>query len=201
MRRPLWVVLGSLVAILGAMAAFAPPPLYAAQSESGLRVEAVAAFGGAFKYGEWLPVWVSLENAGRDLEGQIQVLVQGRGGSTTYAVEVSLPGGSRKRVPVYVLPNNYSRELEVQVVDGQGAVQAKQTVQVKGYPNVTFLTGLAAPERGALAAISGAGTPDSGRPVVLVSSVLEELPDRMESLRSFDALVLNDVDSSSLSLG
>jgi hypothetical protein len=181
-----------------AVAVVAPLPVVAAQEGSGLRVQAVAAFGGAFKYGEWLPVWVSLENAGRDLEAQVRVLVYGRNGTTTFAVDVSLPGGARKRVPIYVLPNNFSRELEVQVVDAQGAVAGAQTIQVKGYPNITFLTGLIAPERGALALIAGARTPDLERPVVLVPVGLDELPDRMEGLRSLDALVLNDVDSSSV---
>jgi hypothetical protein len=160
----------------------------------------VAAYRGTFKYGEWLPVWVSLENAGRDLEAQVRVQVRGRGGPTTYAAPVSLPGGSRKRLPVYVLPNNFSRELEVQVVDGQDNVVHSQTVQVEGYPNVTYLAGLIAPERGALALISSAQSADLGRPIELVDIDLDHLPERMEALRSFDCLILNDVDTSSLSL-
>jgi hypothetical protein len=193
-----WVILGGLAALWVALFTILPCSTASAQGETGLRLEAVAAYGGAFKYGEWLPVWVALENTGRDLEAQVQVLVRGRGGSTTYAVQVSLPGGARKRVPIYVLPNNFSRELEVQVVDAQGALVATQAVPVKGYPNITFLAGLIAPERGALASIARAKPPDPGRPVVLVSVAMAELPDRMAAMRSFDALVFNDVDSSSL---
>ena len=36
---------------------------------------------------------------------------------------------------------------------------------------------------------------------MLVSAGLSELPERMEALRSLDALVLSDVDTSSLTLG
>lgn len=197
-RRPVWIILGSLLALVAVT--WAPLPSAAAQGESGLRIEAAAAYGGTFKYGEWLPIWVSLENAGRDREGQVQVRVTGRGGATTYATEVSLPGGARKRLPVYVLPNNYSRQLQVQVVDAQGNVLAGQTVEVKGYPNITFLIGLVAPEQGALALLSGARTPDLNRPLVLASVGLDELPERMEALRAFDALVFNDVDTSSLTM-
>ena len=199
-RRPVWMACGAVLALTIALTAFVPLSFVAAQNEGGLRLEAVAAYEGRFKYGEWLPVWVSLENSGRDLEAQVRVLVQGRGGATTYAAQVSLPGGSRKRVPVYVLPNNFTRELQVQVVDAQENVVRTQKVQVKGYPNITFLTGLIAPERGAVSLLEGAKAPEPGRPVVLVSVNLDELSERMEAMRALDCLVLNDVDTSSLSL-
>jgi hypothetical protein len=195
----MWIVFGGVSALLLALAVLGPLPL-AAQGESGLRIEAVAAYEGRFKYGEWLPVWISLENAGRDLEAQVEVLVKGRSGATTYAAPVSLPSGARKRLSVYVLPNNFSRELQVQVVDAQGSIVHSTKVQVKGYPNITFLAGLIAPERGALALIAGAEAPKPARPVVLVAVDLGELPGRMEALRSLDCLVLNDTDTSSLSI-
>jgi hypothetical protein len=161
-------------------------------------MQAEAAFGGLVKYGEWLPMWVSLENSGADLEAEVQVTLVGSLGATTFAAPVSLPMGSRKRLPVYVLPNNYSHELEVNLV-AAGEVLLSNKVPIHPQSNRRFLVGLVAPERGALTLLSAASLSGQDRPKELVDLAPVDLPERVEGLRSFDLLVLNDVDTSSLS--
>lgn len=160
-------------------------------------MEARAAFDGYFKYGEWLPVWVALENSGADLEAELQVHLAGSGGTTVFAAPAPLPGGSRKRIPLYVLPNNYSHELEIQLVAGDRVLQ-RRTVTVQPQINLTYLVGLVAAERGALSLLSGAALPGQNRPMQLVDLALSDLPDRPEGLASFDCLIFNDVDTSPL---
>jgi hypothetical protein len=167
-----------------------------ASSPSGLTMEAEAAFDGYFKYGEWLPVWVQLENSGPDLEAEVRVRVTGGGGGVTFAAPVPLPTGSRKRIPVYVLPNNFSHQLDVQLVAGDD-VLLSQKVPVNPQANVTYLAGLVTPERGALSLLQGASLA-ANRPKEVIDLSLSELPERPEALRSFDCLILNDVDTSSL---
>jgi hypothetical protein len=163
----------------------------------GLSMRADAAFDGIFKYGEWLPVWVELANSGPDLDVEVRVRLTGSWGTTTFAGPVALPTGSRKRVPIYVLPNNYSHELQVELTS-DGKVLASQRVPVAPRVNVTYLVGLVAPQRGALALLLGASLPGQNRIVDLVDVSVSELPERSEALRSFDCLVFNDVDTSSL---
>ncbi len=170
----------------------------AAQAEAaGLVVTAQAGLGGHFKFGEWLPVWVELENAGAERTVEVQVRVVGTWGGTTFARTVSLPTGSRKRVPVYVLPNNYSRALEVGIVEGSELL-AKRSVDVRSHLNMDYLVGIVAPERGALTLISNAELRGVERKVTLIDLTLDHLPDRAEGLNSIDCLILNDVDTSSL---
>lgn len=173
------------------------PEANAQEQSSGLKMEARPAFDGHFKYGEWLPLWVQLENNGPDLSGELQVRVPGRTGTSVYAVEVSLPSGSRKLVPLYALPNNFSHALEVQLAS-KNQVLAKQSVTVRPQPNVNYMIGIVAPERGAMALMMGASLPGIRRTKVLVDLQLSDLPERPEGLRSFDALILNDLDTSSL---
>jgi hypothetical protein len=160
-------------------------------------MEAEAAFDGHFKYGEWLPVWVQLENSGPDLEAEVRVRVPGRSGATTFAAPAPLPTGSRKLIPVYVLPNNFSHVLEVELV-ADGEVLLAQEVPVKPQPNINYQVGLVAPERGALALMMGASLPGRERPKTLIDLSPADLPERVEGLRSFDTLILNDTDTSSL---
>ncbi|MBN1140166.1 MAG: hypothetical protein JXM73_26585 [Anaerolineae bacterium] len=176
----------------GQIRAAAPP---------GLTMEATAAFGGHFKYGEWLPVWVLLENAGSDLEAEVRVRVTGGYAISTFAAPVTLPSGSRKRLPVYVLPNNFSRQLEVNLVAaGQDSPLLTQSVAVKPQPNINLLIGLVSAERGALSLIASLVTGGARpRPIVLIDIPVDDLPERLEGFSSLDCLIINDVDSSSLS--
>ncbi|HSJ52902.1 MAG TPA: hypothetical protein VLC52_04075 [Anaerolineae bacterium] len=178
-----------ILALVPATAADEPPP--------GLSMDARAAFDGYFKFGEWLPVWVNLENSGPDLDAEVRVRLAGSWGTTTFASPVALPTGSRKRLPVYVLPNNYSHQLEVQLVAG-GKVIHSQEVPINPRVNLTYMIGLIAPERGSIALLLGAALPGQNRPIELVDVALADLPTRVEGLRSLDCLILNDVDTSSL---
>ncbi|RPJ37939.1 MAG: hypothetical protein EHM21_17565, partial [Chloroflexi bacterium] len=179
-----------------AAAPIAVSPLSA--QDEGLQMIATPAFNGNFKYGEWLPVWVDLENQGGDVAGNIRILVSGPQGSLVFEAPVSLPTGSRKRIPIYVLPNNFSRQLEVRFISEDKAL-ATQTVSVRPQPNISYIIGLLTPERGALALLNGMRFPGQERPMVLADLTLSELPERAEGLRSFDLLVINDVDTSKLS--
>ncbi len=163
----------------------------------GLEMEAEAAFGGYFKYGEWLPVWVWLENNGPDVEAEVQIRITGGWGATTFAAPALLPTGSRKRIPVYVLPNNFSHELEVRLVRGDDVLLSQKTA-VTPRANSSYFVGLVSPERGALALILGASVSQRDRPKELIDLSLADVPERAEAWRSFDCLILNDVDTTSL---
>ena len=169
----------------------------AAQTTPGtISMEITPAFEGHFKYGEWLPLWVELENNGADVNGELQVSIAGNN-SLQYVVPVELPAGARKRLPVYVLPNNFSRQLLVSLVSG-GETLAAQKIQIQPHPNLVFMTGIASPQRDALALIEAAEFPGMRRERVTVDVPLALLPERFEGLRSLDMLILNDVDTSTL---
>ncbi len=187
----------ALLAVLVILAVGQAPGAAANSPPPGLKMEAEAAFDGFFKYGEWLPVWVLVENNGSDLNAEVRVRVTGTWGVTTFAAPAPLPTGSRKRIPVYVLPNNYSHQLEAQLVRGDEVLDG-QKVAINPQPNISYLVGLVAPERGALAMILGASLPGQHRPKQLIDLTVADLPERVEGLRSFDCLILNDVDSSTL---
>jgi len=190
--------LAALILVL-VVAASVTRPAWSAPPDpsSSLNLEAEAAFDGYFKYGEWLPIWVQLENKGADLEAEVRVRVPGNWGATTFAVPVSLPSGARKRIPVYALPNSFSHALEVTLVADDGVLLLRR-VPVQPLPNINFLVGLVAPQRGGLALISAVSLPGQERPITLVDLSLAEIPEQPESLRSLDVLILNDTDTSSL---
>jgi hypothetical protein len=194
-RKPVYLRWIAILIVLATLSGGWALPVLAQEGKPEL--SAHAAFDGYFKYGEWLPVWVELSNQGRDVEAEVRIRVPTGGGGMTFAAPVSLPSGSHKRLPVYVLPNNFSRELEVQLVEGEDLL-ASQRVSVKPQANITYFFGLVSPQRGALSQLNGVSFPGQPRPAALIDVSLEDLPERVEGLQSFDCLILNDVDTSHL---
>ena len=180
-----------------------------AQEPTDLIMEGIPAFEGHFKSGEWLPIWVELENNGPDIDGEIHVRKTLGQGVATYAVPVALPTGSRKRVPVYVLPSSYSRQLELELIDkfvdrsieGDDARLLSQKFSVEPLPNETYFAGLIASEQGALSLITSASMAKDARDITLVDVSLIDLPEQAQALNSFDLLILNNVDTSALTAG
>lgn len=175
------------------------PALAAVGEGPSLTMEISPAYQGYFKYGEWLPVWVTLDNAGADLQAEVHVRVSGSTANSVYAMAVALPAGAHKVLPLYVLPNNFSHELQAELVSG-GEVLLAETITVRPQPNISYLSGIIASQRGALSLLQGVQLPSS-RTHFLVDLSISELPERSAALNSFDCLILNDTDTSRLTPG
>lgn len=169
-----------------------------AQNNSFLSMNAKASFNGNFKYGEWLPILVTLENNGPDLETVLRTTISQSGGNVTFAKRVSLATGSRKQVTLYVLPNNFSREIDVQLFSEEEML-ASQLVEVSPNQNDAFIIGIAAPEWGPLTQLSSITFGDSSRSTTLAEIEIATIPENAVALNSFDVIILNDIDTSSMS--
>ena len=189
------LIINLIIWLFASNLAFAqsPTPLPPLQ----IQLIAAPAFQGQFKYGEWLPLWVEITNSGPDVQAEIRIPVPGGSGTMVFSAPVELPAGAHKRLQIYVLPNNFTRQLNIELVSGDQLLTS-QRVNVHPNPNVTFLVGLASPERGALAQIDSIKPRGLERSKVLVDFTIAELPDRSEGLRSFDLLVINNLDTSRL---
>ena len=130
--------LGVLFLFAGLLLLSSTPEAAAQSSSSGIEMAVSPAFGGNFKYGEWLPIWVTLSNAGPDLEGTIQVEVAQSGGNVTFAKSISLPAGARKQISLSILPNNFSRELEDYVLPEEDIIQSEKVFE--NFPKPAHLT-------------------------------------------------------------
>ncbi|MCB2180112.1 hypothetical protein KQH54_03220 [bacterium] len=168
-----------------------------AQNNSGLTMEAQASYDGNFKYGEWLPIQVTLENTGTDLDTVLKATINQSGGNVTFAKRVSLPSGSRKLVTLYILPNNFSREIEIQLSDEE-EVLVSQTVEVSPNQNDSFIIGIASPDWGPLTQIAAITFEENSRTIVLAEINPDTVPEKAVALNSFDTIILNDMDTSNL---
>lgn len=193
----LFAITSTTILVLCAVFSVAPSVVAAQGSPSEITMQAEAAFDGHFKYGEWLPIFIDLENAGADIDGIVQVSVPFASGATVYDTPISLPSLSRKRIVLYVVPNNFSRQLEVEFVVGNERI-ADSIVSVVPLAPINYLVGLISPDRGALTLLKSVELPGQKRTILLLDTSLQAFPEKYEGLRSFDLLVLNNTDTSAM---
>ncbi|MFQ5856183.1 MAG: hypothetical protein ACE5LU_11120 [Anaerolineae bacterium] len=208
MRRGFAVLVFSVLLML-----LASSPVAAQQPAGGISWSAEALFDGMVKYGEWLPIRVTLSNQGGDRTVEVHAVVTSSDGQATFVQPVELPSGAHKQITLYVVPNNFSRRLRLTLTDGSDELSSS-TVEVQPVSYQTFLAGIIARQPDALSTLrtvsvdrrpstalrrgSGQGSGPSPGGVQTTAFAVDEIPDRVAGLASFDALVLNDVDTSQL---
>lgn len=195
-----------LTALMFCGIAAAPPP--------GLTLQVEPFFRGHFKFGEWLPLRVTLANDGPALHAELHADTTD-GSSTTYVVPVELPTGARKRVILYTQPPSFARALRIRLIETSNSGDKReldsQSVEVNAELNVNYLVGVIAPRTQSFNAVNslvlnGAssvqmfkGMAQRSRTVSTIPISLSDIPDRPEGLRVLDALIISGSDTSELS--
>jgi len=111
-------------------------------------------FGGHFKFGEWLPLHVTLANDGPALRVEVRADTTEAGSQTTFVVPVELPTGARKRITLYVQPPSFAKAVRVRLIDGARELES-QSLQVTVERNVNYVVGVIAPRSEPFAVLNG----------------------------------------------
>ncbi|MBN1888284.1 MAG: hypothetical protein JW850_09850 [Thermoflexales bacterium] len=181
---------------------------------SGLTMTVEPHYSGHFKFGEWLPLRVTLANDGPAVRAELRADTSAAGGRTIYVAPVELPSGARKRLTLYVQPPSFAQAVRVRLVEGEREL-ASQAAKLSLERNINYLVGIAAPRTEPFAALNGVtlgkmkdegqwggmmpSMPRNPRPLSTIPVRLSDIPDRVEGLRVLDALVISGLDTSELS--
>jgi hypothetical protein len=167
-----------------------------AQAQNEVTMTADVGFDGLCETGTWIPVRITLENNGPDIEGQVEAyLDSSSGGRLTYAYPLNLPSQSRKEIFLYVYPDGYLTELSLFLVSGNKTiVQDKPRVSCFAQP--FFLIGVIASSPSTFNTMSGIGT--SGASSNVAQLELANIPDKVQGLLALDVLVISNVDTGTL---
>ncbi len=181
-----------------------------AQAAAGVTMQVEPFFSGHFKFGEWLPLRVSLTNDGPARQVQVRAESTAAGAQTAFIAPVELPTGARKRITLYVQPPSFARALRVRALDGETELES-QTVDLTIERNVNYVVGVVAPRTQAFSVLNGLtlnpssndqflkGPASYSRATRMIPITLADIPDRPEGLRTLDALIISGVDTSELS--
>lgn len=195
-HRPLLALL-TLVALLwpgvSARAALLSPASTAGPAQgNGITLTARPAYDGGFRPGTWMPVVVSLENAGVDR--QVELRVGSREGAQ-YGARLDLPNGARKAVTVYTFLAPSSRRLVARLLS-DGEELAAQTLTLQTIPATARFAALVAP---GAPAMRPPARLDGGAPLVTTALAPADLPDQALGLSAFSSIVVEDVATADLS--
>jgi hypothetical protein len=184
-HKRLYILL--LVALIG----LAPVVEVLAQDKPGIDVR--AGFDGYFKLGSWVPIYAVVSNEGADIDGEIQYSV----GSVVYKQRAVLPTRSRKQFTLYALVQYNARELTVELEEAERTL-AEGSVRVQPVDQQDFLYAVASDDRASMSYLAGM-PPRAQRRIHLAHLDLSDLPARANALRSIDMLILQSLDTSTLS--
>lgn len=161
-----------------------------AQSNGDVKLTVHAGFAGNCKENRWIPLRVTVENKGADLNGRIQVAYQNNsGGQAGYGIDLSLPASSRKEFFLYLHPDGYFQKLNVNLT-----VDDRMVVSTPFNPvciaSDGLIVGLLTDSSTAFKSLSG---------FTRISPLkLTDLPDRAQGWEALDALIISGVDTSAI---
>jgi hypothetical protein len=178
--KQVWRWLSVLVVLtIVVVGQFAP----VAAQNTDVRLTVRPAFQGFFHPGTWLPVEVEVANESVDLTAEIVV---GPTGGPFFSTTLDLPGGSRKRVTVYVYLYNQPSRIRAQLLV-KGTEVATATAQVQSVRE-GLLVGVVGTQPLRLPAQL-----EDGTQITTVPLTPGDIPADGLGLSPFDALIFTDV--------
>jgi hypothetical protein len=179
-------------------------------ADANVRMTVRPLYEGNFKYGDWLPVEVTLENFGSATDVRVESLVtstiNSANFSTLFQRSISLGARSNKRFIFYIQPfvasNNVSRfvtyDQSVYLRVGDRTL-SEQKIKLSPVSPTDYLVGVFAQDISQVSAVWNnikiGALRSRVTPVTLTSA---DVPDRVEGLHSFDALIMSEFNSSNL---
>ncbi|CAG1012587.1 hypothetical protein ANAEL_04451 [Anaerolineales bacterium] len=170
-----------------------------AQSQTAVTVTAKAGLRGFCKSDKWLPVHVTVENKGADVNARVQASYKnGANGQTAVGMDVSLPATSRKEFFLYMTPEAFMRSFTVSVLDGDKTL-AKTNLNIScgdRSGDMSMLFGILADAPSNYIALNNV-QPMMGD-VQTVQLEIADLPDLAQGWGMLDALIISNVDTGSM---
>jgi hypothetical protein len=181
---------------------FIPEPGHAqtpsGNSPASVTLTAQAGFDAYFKGNHWIPVFITLENSGPDLEGRVEVRIpRTNGGEDTYQAPVSLGTTSRKLVELDVYPgSSYISSIDVSFYTGNQRI-AQTSVRVTSLPGQTdLLFGVVSGNPSAFNILTSLSPANGKANLAQIDPAF--LPTQARSLESLDLLIFDAVDTGEL---
>jgi len=167
-----------------------------AQGADGLTMTVQAGYDGKFKDGLWIPVRITLENNGTDLEGLIRIeFSDGSAGMDTVEYPIDLPSVSKKEVAVYLYPEGYSRTIQVSFISGKKTLDTAQ-LQLDNYASTDLWYGILAGSPSQFNILSQISTTNATARTIPLE--ITDIPERAQILNPIDVLIVSDIDTGKL---
>jgi len=197
------IVLAALV--LALVSALGSTPASTAGAKPAFQVN--IGFDGRYKNGTWIPVHVTLSNAGADFTGTLSIdpssaLSPLGSASTLYQSNITLPTGAQKQITLYIpfnsgLPGEY-QSLDIQLLDTHGRLIQTQSALLHALDTEDVFVGLLSDQPGDFGTLNSVDLPNRNATIVTAALNASNFPTSAAALDNFDMLVLDNFTTSSL---
>jgi len=169
-----------------------------AQAQANVTITAQAGLDGFCKVDKWLPVHITVENTGADINARVQTSYKNNaGGQTVNGVDISLPATSRKEFFLYVTPEGLMRTFNISVMNGNKTL-AKTNLNISCSSDATTVFGVLADNPSTYTMLNNV------RPLTGATRTaqlnISDLPDQAQGWGILDALIISNVDTGTLTL-
>ncbi len=194
-------VLIMLLLVLLSMSAIAPAERASAQDISDLFSLSInAGYDGYFRPNEWFPVRVNIENNGDPINGRLVIRPEtsGSGLPNTFSTPVDIPTGAQQVITLYITAYANARDIRVEILDDSGSVVVDQDTVLRSVATRDRLyVVLSQSAGGSIINLSAVET--GGDDAVQADWTINDLPDRAAALGAVNAIMINDIDTGTIS--
>ncbi len=194
------ITLVFIVMLAITMGKFVLPDVQAV-ADDAVKVNVKVGFDKFYKIGYTTPVYFEIENKLRDINGELQIEIPNQNDSITiYAMNVSLPKASTKKLVMNVPMNVFNTKLKINLTDGKSTITTR-TLRVDPGSNAdTYAIGILSDDFDSVKYINKITIKNLGN-FSTKNVKLDEnsFPEDINALKTFNALVINNFDTSKLS--
>jgi hypothetical protein len=167
-----------------------------AQSQEAVTISAQPGLDGFCKADAWLPVHISVENTGEDINARVQTSYKNSAsGQTVNGMDISLPATSRKEFFLYVRPEGLMRAFTVSVLDKNTTI-AKSNINISCSSDPITLLGVVSDSPSTYTMLNNV-IPLTGMTRTAQLNI-SDLPDNAQGWGMLDALIISNVDTGTL---
>ncbi len=178
---------------------------YVGTGRGGPSFQVNAGFDTHYRDGNWVPVQVTLRNDGPDFSGTLSLTAPTPLGSSNqgvplnYHVSITLANGAQKQVTMYVPLYFDVQSIVVKLLDSSGSLVGSQTATLNPLMSGDVLVGILSDQSSGFGPLSLAPMPNQNGSVIIKFLNASTVPTIAAALKNFNAIVLDNFTTSSLS--
>lgn len=180
----------------------ASPAFAQGEEVPGIELQVAAGFDGYYRAEYGLPVRITASNRGAAIEGRLQITINAASASdrVVYSAPINLPTQSNKRVTLYPHLTGFVNELGIDLVDGGGRlIESTTTGRLSQLSGDDLLYAVISPDPGELSLLENSTGKRAKATVAFLE--IDDIPEVAAAWSAIDVLVLNDVDTGTLTAG
>ncbi len=174
------------------------------KEDERIKIQAEIGFDKAYKPFFTTPIFITMENNLKDIDGEVQVEIpydEGYGEAVTiYAIGINQPKDTQKKYVINLPISSHLLNIKLKVVEGKNTLLEKYVRLERGITENTALVGVLSDDTDSLRYLNGFNFDNISNTInsKIVKLNEENFPNTIDVAESFDMIIINNYDTSKL---